>query len=172
MTSVRARYLAATAATTAAAVAGSLGTRVGTDWYRRLDKPSWQPPGWVFGPAWSSLYALIAGASGRAMARMDDEPERRRYAWALGANLALNTSWSWLFFTAERPAWALVDTALLEFSTLDLLRRCARVDRTSALMLAPYAGWVAFATTLNLAILRRNDSVRTWDPPGVEAGGQ
>ncbi|HET7304213.1 MAG TPA: TspO/MBR family protein [Segeticoccus sp.] len=147
--------LGTTAASTLTAVLGSVGTRAGSTWYRELDKPSWQPPGEVFGPTWTSLYGLIAGGTGRSLARLPGR-ERPAYWAALGTNLALNAAWSWLFFTAHRPRWALIDSLLLEFSTLDLLRRSARVDRPAALMLAPYAGWVAFATILVGEISRRN----------------
>lgn len=151
-----ARYLPATAAgVTATAVIGGLGTTVGSPWYAQLDKPRWQPPGWVFGPAWTGLYALVAVASDRVLAR--SEPERRRsYAVALGANLVLNTGWTWVFFTARSPRWAVAEILVLEASTLDLVRRAGRADRVSAGLLAPYAGWVGFATALTIAIARRN----------------
>lgn len=124
-------------------------------WYRALDKPSWQPPGWLFGPAWTTLYALGATSAGRALTRSSG-PERAQLARAWGVNAARNTGWSWLFFSAQRPVAALVDTALLEVSTFDLIRRTRLVDDKAALMLVPYAGWVAFATALNLEIVRRN----------------
>jgi tryptophan-rich sensory protein len=139
----------------ATAVAGGLGTDVSSRWYAALDKPSWQPPGWVFGPAWTTLYGLIATGSARVLDRTEG-PERRAYAVALGANLVLNTGWSWVFFTAKRPRWALVEILVLEASTLDLLRRSARVDPVAAGLLAPYAGWVGFATALTASLARRN----------------
>lgn len=138
-----------------AAVVGALGTRVRTRWYRELDKPPWQPPGWVFGPAWTTLYTLGAVSADRALSGSAG-PDRQRLSRCWAVNLALNTGWSWLFFTARRPGAALVDTALLEVSTLDLIRRTRRIDRPAALLLLPYAGWVALATALNLEIVRRN----------------
>ncbi len=150
------RYLPATAAAvTATAVAGGLGTDVRSQWYADLEKPAWQPPGWVFGPAWTTLYALVGVSSARVLARADAS-ERRRFARALGVNLVLNAGWSWLFFTARKPGWALVDSAVLEASTLDLARRARAVDPAAAAMLAPYAGWVGFATALTAAIARAN----------------
>jgi len=150
------RHLALTAAAvTATAVAGGLGTDVRSDWYASLDKPDWQPPGWVFGPAWTTLYALIAVGGARALDRAESE-RRGRFAVALGANLALNTAWSWLFFTAKKPRWALAEVLLLEASSVDLVRRARRIDGTSAALLTPYAGWVGFASMLTAAIARRN----------------
>lgn len=150
----RIRVVAAAGAVTAA-VAGSLGTRVRTRWYRDLAKPDWQPPGAVFGPAWTTLYTLGAISAGRALTRSAGA-DRRRLKGCWVVNLALNTGWSWLFFTARRPDVALIDTALLEASTLDLIRLTRQIDRPAALLLLPYAGWVAFTTALNLEIVRRS----------------
>lgn len=144
------------AAVAATAALGVLGTDVTSRWYRDLDKPAWQPPGAVFGPAWTSLYALMALASARTLDRLDEPKERRRFAVALAANLVLNAGWNWLFFTARRPRWALAEILLLEASILDLTRRASRSDSPAAKMLAPYAAWVAFATALNADLARRN----------------
>jgi tryptophan-rich sensory protein len=150
------RYLPATAAAvTAAAVAGVVGTNTRSTWYAALRKPPWQPPPWAFGPAWTTLYALIAVASARTLDRADPAG-RTSFARALAVNLGLNTGWTWIFFTGKQPRAALAEIAVLEASTLDLVRRAGRVDRASAALLAPYAGWVAFATALNAEIARRN----------------
>ena len=154
----RSRHLRATvAAVTATAVAGGIGTDVRSGWYAGLDKPGWQPPGWVFGPAWTTLYGLIAVGSARVLDRAPAD-ERRTFALALGANLVLNTGWTWVFFSAKRPHLALAEILVLEASTLDLVRRAARVDPAAAGLLAPYAGWVGFATALTASIARRNPS--------------
>jgi translocator protein len=141
-------------AVAATAVLGSVGTRPGDEWYRSLDKPDWQPPPSVFGPVWSSLYALTAVGTARVLDRLTED--RRGYAALLGTNLALNVGFSWLFFTARRPRWALADQVALELTTLALIRRSAQVDRASAAMVAPYALWNAFAIALNAEIVRRN----------------
>jgi tryptophan-rich sensory protein len=144
------------AAVVATAVIGGLGTDVGSRWYQHLEKPRWQPPGAAFGPAWTTLYGLMAVASARTLDRIDEPGERRAFATAFGANLVLNAGWNWLFFRARRPRWALAEILLMEASTLDLTRRAAKVDGPAARMLVPYAGWVAFATLLNASIARRN----------------
>jgi tryptophan-rich sensory protein len=137
-------------------VVGTLGTDVKSAWYRDLDKPSWQPPGAAFGPAWTTLYALLALASARTFDRLDTPEARRAFATAFGVNLALNAGWNWLFFKARRPRLALTEIVVLEASTLDLTRRATRADCAATAMLTPYAAWVAFATSLNAAIARRN----------------
>ena len=126
-----------------------------SDWYAALDKPPWQPPGWAFGPAWTTLYALIAAGSARALDRATPA-ERRSLGTALGVNLVLNTGWTWVFFTGHRPRWALAEILVLEASTLDLVRRTGRVDPVAARLLTPYAAWVGFATALTASIARRN----------------
>lgn len=147
------------AAVTATAVVGSLGTDVRSRWYRTLDKPSWQPPGWAFGPAWTTLYALLATGSARALDHA--APEERPALWrALGTNLVLNAGWNWLFFKARRPDLSLAEVLVLEASSLDLARRAGRADPAAGRLLWPYAAWVAFATALNASIARRNRTGR------------
>jgi len=86
------RHLPVTAGAVAlTAVAGGLGTDVSSRWYDRLDKPRWQPPGWVFGPAWTTLYALIAVGSARVLDRAEPR-ERRSFATVLGVATALTAS--------------------------------------------------------------------------------
>lgn len=143
------------AAAVATAVVGGIGTRPRSQWYLSLRKPRWQPPSSAFGPVWTTLYGLVAVASGRALDRARPA-ERRRYATALGVNLTLNAAFSWLYFTARNQRAALVDEALLVASTVDLMRRTARLDRTGAALLAPYLAWDLFAMSLTVAVIRRN----------------
>jgi translocator protein len=152
-------------AVVAAAVAGGLGTRPRSSWYVALSKPPWQPPAAAFGPAWTTLYALIAGGTARAMAAADSE-QRAPIERALWLNLGLNAGWSWLFFTLRRPDVALAEIVLLNVSNADLTRRVARVDAVAAATLAPYVAWTAFATCLNAAIWHRNrGGPRPGSPP-------
>lgn len=139
------------------AVLGTAGTDVRSAWYRRLDKPSWQPPGPVFGVAWTVLYVLLALASGRALGRAEDRPRvRRRYLRAGLGNLVVNAGWTWLFFRARRPSLAAAEAALLAASTVDLARRSWQLDPVAGLALIPYVGWTTFATALSAEIARRN----------------
>ena len=143
-------------ATTAAAVAGGLGTDPESRWYRRLRKPSWQPPPQAFPVVWTPLYAGIAYGTGRMLDAEEDAPARRRL-WALVvADLAANAGWCWVFFKGRSPAGGLATIAVLDGLNLVLLREAARRDTRAAAALTPYVVWSGFATALNAAIWRLN----------------
>jgi benzodiazapine receptor len=148
-------YAAATAVVASVAVASSRAVNTGTDWYRTLDKPPWQPPSWAFGAVWTPLYATIAWSAGHSV-RHTRGPARRELLTAYGVNLAANAAWSWLFFARRSTLAGLAGTLMLDASNADLLRRTARHDRAAAAALLPYAAWCLFATALNASIAGRN----------------
>ena len=139
----------------AAAALGSLGTDPGSDWYERLDKPSWQPPGYAFPLVWTPLYGLIAWGTGRMVERADPD-DRARLLALTGADLAVNAGWCWAFFDRRSPAGGLAAILLLDGLNVALVREAARRDTRAAAALAPYLLWTGFATMLNAAIWRRN----------------
>ncbi|MBM7805121.1 tryptophan-rich sensory protein [Geodermatophilus bullaregiensis] len=147
--------LATSAAVTATALVGTAGTDVTSRWYRGLEKPPWQPPGPVFGIAWSGLYVLLATAGARALAAAGPR-ERRSHGRAYAANLVLNAGWTRAFFRLRRPPIAAAEAVVLAASTADLARRSARLDPTAGRLLLPYAAWTAFAAALSAEIARRN----------------
>jgi benzodiazapine receptor len=140
----------------AAFAAGAVGAVASVDaatFYAQLSKPSWAPPGWVFGPVWSALYALM-GVSAWLVWR---SPGPRAMALGLfGAQLAANALWSWLFFAWRRGALAAVEVLIL----LALIAATAvvfrRTSRVAALLLVPYLLWVGFASALTWAVWRSN----------------
>ncbi|MEU0786074.1 TspO/MBR family protein [Streptomyces sp. NPDC006173] len=149
------QYTGAGVAVAAAAVAGSVAVDPGSDWYRRLNKPTWQPPSWAFGAVWTPLYASLAFAGGHALNRAQGR-DRVKLAAGFGTNLILNAGWNWLFFRAHSPRAGVGGTLLLDVSNADLIRRLGRVDPKATYTLLPYAAWCAFATILNTSIARRN----------------
>lgn len=156
-----ARTLPATGAAAAAtALAGGLASRdVQSQWYADLDKPAFQPPSAVFPIAWTLLYADIAVTSAVALDRLGTAGSRSqltRYRLALGSNLLLNASWTWVFFAAHRLGPASGVAAALAVSSADLARRTAGADRRAGLALAAYPAWCTFATVLSTTIWRRN----------------
>jgi translocator protein len=124
------------------------------DYYARLDKPAWSPPGWLFGPVWSVLYLLI-GIAGWLVSRRGG-PGTGRALGLWGTQLALNAAWTPIFFGLRAPGPALAEIAVMwvaiaATTVAFFLRRTA----AGALML-PYLAWVAFATALNFEIWRLN----------------
>ncbi len=154
----RAAWTAGSAvAVAAAAVAGARAVDADSTWYRSLDKPAWQPPGWTFGAVWTPLYATIAWSAGRALSGTRGR-QRAGLAAALAANLVLNAGWNHAFFRRRSARAGLAGTLALDLSNAHLVRRVAAADRTAAAALAPYAAWCLFATALNLSLVRRNPS--------------
>lgn len=137
----------------AAGALGALTTETGAgSWYQALEKPFFNPPGWVFGPVWLTLYTLMGVAAWRVWRRgTGHAPVRAALAW-FAAQLALNALWTPVFFGAEAAGWGLVVIVALLGAVLVTVWRFAVVDRPAAWLLVPYALWVAFATALNAAI--------------------
>ena len=143
------------AAVTAVAVVGGLATDTSSEWYRDLEKPSWQPPGSVFGPVWTVLYVLIAVAATLSF-RDVGGPRRRLVLGLYAANLALNVAWTWIFFQGHAPTAAGIEIVLLLATIVALIWLVRPHNRAAALALAPYGAWVAFATALTWAIAAHN----------------
>lgn len=148
-------WIKTAAAVAATAAVGSAATSPSTPWYRRLRKPSWQPPPAAFPAVWTPLYALLAAAGTRVLNRTTGQ-ERARFARAYGADLILNAGWTVVFFRMRRPAAALAEIAALNVANAVLLRQAAKADRPAAGALLPYAAWTLFATALNAAIVVLN----------------
>ncbi|MEU5123409.1 TspO/MBR family protein [Streptomyces asoensis] len=148
-------YAATGAAVVATAVAGGKAVDADGTWYKALDKPPWQPSSWAFGVVWTPLYASVAFATGRALAKSRGEVRRHLVA-DLASNLALNVGWNWAFFGLRSPSAGVAATLALDASNVRLLRRVTRVDRAAGRTLVPYVLWCGFATALNASIARRN----------------
>lgn len=143
-------------AVTATGVLGGLASRPAQSaWYAALKKPPYQPPRQAFPIVWPILYADIAAVSASTLDDLEDRGDRgarRSYIAALTANLALNASWSWLFFTKRWLGTSAVAAGVLAVSSADLTRRAAQVRGTRAAPLALYPLWCAFATVLSTHI--------------------
>lgn len=135
---------------------GSLATsaKIPT-WYATLAKPAWNPPNWVFGPVWTTLYVLMAIAAFLVWQRRGHPAARRGLQW-FAAQLALNTLWSFLFFGLESPGLAMLEIVALWAAIAVTIAHFRQVSMPAAWMLAPYLGWVSFASGLNFAIWRLN----------------
>jgi translocator protein len=146
--------LVAAAATLGVAGLGMGVTELGP-WYAALKQPAWKPPDAWFGPAWTLIYTCAAVAAVKAWVAADRAGQRGLVA-AFMLNGALNVLWSWLFFRARRPDWALAEVMLLWLSIVLLIVLAARSSAVAAWLLVPYLLWVSFAAALNLAVVRLN----------------
>ena len=129
----------------------------GSSWYETLAKPPFNPPGWLFGPVWTALYAMMGVAAflvWREGRRADGaaKADVNRALTLFIVQLVLNGIWTPIFFGAE----SIVGGAVVIVTLLVVLALTVRaffgVSRTAGWLLVPYLLWVAFATTLNLSI--------------------
>jgi len=127
-----------------------------TPWYASLNKPSFNPPNWVFGPVWTTLYLLMAFALWRVLRLPPDRPGRRAALAYFFAQLALNAAWSWLFFWAHSPLLGLVDLVPQLVMIAATVVSFARIDKIAAWCLVPLFAWVSYASLLNVAVWRLN----------------
>jgi tryptophan-rich sensory protein len=125
-------------------------------WYYALRKPSWQPPDWLFGPAWTVILALASLSAFLAWRSADTADEQLLVIVLFVANGVLNILWSPLFFRLRRPDWALLEVPLLWLSVLAPVLLLAPISGAASLLLLPYLVWVGFAAVLNLTIVRLN----------------
>lgn len=144
------------AITAATSALGAAATREGRGlWYSLLRKPSFQPPRRAFAPVWTALYGAIAVSGWRAWRRPASRQRSVALAW-WGAQMAFNGAWSWLFFSQKRPRAALADQGALLASITGYTLTVRRIDRGAAWLMAPYFGWICFASVLNAEVIRRN----------------
>jgi translocator protein len=125
------------------------------EWYASLKKPSWNPPGWVFGPVWTALYATMALAAWLVWRRGGFAAQRRPLVIFL-VQLALNAAWTPLFFGLHWPGAAFAEIILLWLAIAATVAAFARVSRLAAWLLVPYLAWVGFAAALNFTIWHLN----------------
>lgn len=147
--------LAGAAAALAVAGLGGAMTDIGP-WYQALAKPSFQPPDWAFGPAWTVIFALCVLAGVDAWQRAPDARARANVITLFSLNAVLNVVWSLLFFRLRRPDWALAEIGLLWGSIVLLAAVLGRHAPRVRWLLAPYLAWVSFAAVLNWATVRLN----------------
>jgi benzodiazapine receptor len=136
----------------AAALGGATTANSVRDWYPTIAKPAWTPPSWIFGPVWTALYAMMAVAAWLVW---------RRVGWGgalvwFAVQLALNATWSPVFFGLHRIGLALLNIILLWLAIAGTTVTFGRVMPAAGILFVPYLAWVSFAVALNFAIWRLN----------------
>lgn len=120
------------------------------DWYLTINRPSWNPPNWIFGPVWTTLYVLMGIAC--YLIWKSEHPQKKQLLTLYFVQLGLNTLWSPAFFGAQSPflglvviipLWAMILTCIIQFK---------KVSTWVSGLMVPYLLWVSFATALNSAI--------------------
>ena len=150
-------------------MAGAIGSIFTSEsvstWYQTIEKPSFSPPNWLFGTVWTTLYVLMGislfliwrATSNTTFPR--DRRSRKIAAFiAFGTQLILNVLWSFLFFVLRSPQLAFTEIMILLISIVVTIVVFYKISRLAAVLMTPYAGWVTFASFLNLQIWLLNYS--------------
>ena len=136
--------------------AGLVGSRfMPGEWYASLAKPDWNPPSYVFGPVWTTLYILM-GISAWLVWRKVGFSGATSVLGLFLVQLVLNSLWSYLFFGIHQPGLALIEIVILWSVILVITIGFWRISVTAGIMLLPYLCWVGFASVLNLQLWRLN----------------
>lgn len=118
-------------------------------WYQTLNKPSFSPPNWVFGPVWTILYILIGISLYLVW-------QKKKVPTVFWVQLVLNAVWSIIFFGMRNPVLALVDIVALWVAIILTIKAFYKINKLAGNLLIPYILWVSFATILNLSIVLLN----------------
>jgi benzodiazapine receptor len=139
------------------AIAGLFTAQAIPDWYATLNRPSFNPPNWLFGPVWTALYFLL-GISLFLIWKVDPSKERNLAILVFLLQLLLNFGWSFFFFYFKMIGLAFVEISVLWISIVIMLLLFYKIRPMAAYINIPYLLWVTFATILNAGyyILNRN----------------
>ena len=125
-------------------------------WYQALEKPTFNPPDWLFAPVWNLLYLLMGIAAWRVW-RLQSSRALRPVYMVFGLQLCLNLAWSCLFFGLQRIDLALVEIIILLAVIIINMVMFRNFDRLAGLLFVPYIAWVTYATILNASLWILND---------------
>ena len=127
-----------------------------TGWYQTIQKPSWNPPSWIFGPVWTTLYIMM-GIALFLVWRSDAADSVKKTAIVLfGVQLVFNFFWSLIFFEMHQPGWAFAEIVVMWVFILLTIFSFGKVSSLAAWLLVPYISWVSFASILNYTIWKLN----------------
>lgn len=132
----------------------SIVTRESVDtWYPTLEKPSFNPPNWLFMPVWTFLYVIMGVAGALVWDKLDEKEETAKKGLTyFFIQLALNMLWSYLFFGLKNPLLALIEIILLWLFIYETIAQFNKVNKVATYLFIPYMLWVSFAAILNASI--------------------
>ena len=125
-------------------------------WYLHLNKPSFTPPSWLFGPVWTTLYLLMGISLFLVYTTRRKAAARNRAIILFAAQLLLNLLWSVVFFGFHSPFYGFVIIVLLWLAILATIIQSYFVRKSAAYVLIPYIIWVTVASLLNFYVLILN----------------
>jgi benzodiazapine receptor len=137
--------------------AGSVFTVTGPgSWYDLLIKPSFNPPNWIFGPVWTTLYILMGISLYLVLREWKKGVDIRIAGGLFAVQLFLNFIWSYMFFGLQSPTYAFIVIVLLWVAILATIVTFFRINHIAGYLLVPYILWVSFASILNYSIMVLN----------------
>lgn len=142
----------------AAAAIGAVASVSAKTFYAELVRPAWAPPGWLFGPVWTALYALM-GVSAWLVWRVRGFAGARTALALFISQLAVNALWSWLFFAWRLGGPAFAEVLLLWCLIVATAVAFRSISALAAVLLLPYLAWVTFASALTFAVWRLNPAL-------------
>ena len=135
----------------AAGIGGAVTTPKIASWYAALTKPSWNPPNWIFGPVWTTLYICMAVAAWLVW-RQDGVSGATLPLTLFGIQLVLNVLWSCIFFGLEKPGHAFIEVLLLWTAIAATMIFFWQRSSAAGILFLPYLAWITFASILNFTI--------------------
>jgi tryptophan-rich sensory protein len=150
--SIKLNYIIFSLITFVVSVLGRFYTSTGMQWYYTLNLPSYTPPGWFIGSVWTVIFALTTVAVIMVWNRFQRDTQFWAIMGLFALNAFFNVLWTYLFFYKHMITFSILDAGALFVTVLLLIIMIGQRSLFIASLLAPYLGWVAFATWLNLMI--------------------
>lgn len=125
------------------------------NWYANLNKPSFNPPNYLFGPVWTILFALMGITLYRIIKAVDKQWQKKALI-IFTIQFTLNFFWSIIFFKLHQMEIALIEIIILMFAIIFMIHHLYKKDKVAAFINLPYLAWVSFATILNLGFILIN----------------
>jgi translocator protein len=125
-------------------------------WYAMANKPSFNPPNWIFAPVWTTLYILMGIAFYLVWESTATASVKQTAIILFAVQLTLNFFWSIIFFKFQLTGWAFIEIIVMWLAILLTIIWFGKISSTAAWLLVPYICWVSFATVLNNSIWRLN----------------